>query len=160
MVVDDRIPTAPAPDPRGLDLGDRHPSPPVLRIGDAIDAADFDAATRLGSLRPVDVGSGAAALHVTIDDQHGFSVDSGKGGWSAVFGFYTPTIRQPELIPGQVRLLRSLLAGREDEGRHGHPGRRPKRHLHAAACAVTARRSAVSAREPRCDIGLPIRWVE
>jgi hypothetical protein len=30
-----------------------------------------------------------------------------------VFGFYTPTLRTTELIPGQVRLLRSLLAGRE-----------------------------------------------
>ena len=33
--------------------------------------------------------------------------------WTAVFGFYTPTLRTTELIPGQVRLLRSLLAGRE-----------------------------------------------
>jgi hypothetical protein len=35
--------------------------------------------------------------------------------WSAVFGFYTPTLRTTELIPGQVRLLASLLAGREDQ---------------------------------------------
>ena len=34
-------------------------------------------------------------------------------GWSAVFGFYTPSLRTTELIPGQVRLLRSLLVGRE-----------------------------------------------
>jgi len=34
--------------------------------------------------------------------------------WAAVFGFYTPTLRTPDLIPGQVRLLRSLLAGQED----------------------------------------------
>ena len=34
-----------------------------------------------------------------------------------MFGFYTPTLRSPELIPGQVRLLRSLLAGREADGR-------------------------------------------
>ena len=31
-----------------------------------------------------------------------------------MFGFYTPTIRRTELIPGQVRLLASLLAGREE----------------------------------------------
>jgi hypothetical protein len=30
-----------------------------------------------------------------------------------VFGFYTPSLRTTELIPGQVRLLRSLLTGRE-----------------------------------------------
>jgi len=34
-------------------------------------------------------------------------------GWLAIFGFYTPTLRTTELIPGQVRLLRSLLADRE-----------------------------------------------
>ena len=34
-------------------------------------------------------------------------------GWSATFGFYTPTLRTTDLIPGQVRLLRSLVAGRE-----------------------------------------------
>ena len=30
-----------------------------------------------------------------------------------MFGFYTPTLRTTDLIPGQVRLLRSLLYGRE-----------------------------------------------
>jgi hypothetical protein len=30
-----------------------------------------------------------------------------------VFGFYSPATRPTEMIPGQVRLLRSLLAGRE-----------------------------------------------
>ena len=30
-----------------------------------------------------------------------------------MFGFYTPSLRTTDLIPGQVRLLRSLLAGRE-----------------------------------------------
>ena len=83
------------------------------QIGDVLDPVDFDAATRLASLRPVDVGSGAAALHVTIDDEHGFSLDTGPTGWTAVFGFYTPTIRRTELIPGQVRLLGGLIAGRE-----------------------------------------------
>lgn len=82
-------------------------------IGSVLDAVDFDAATRLASLRPVDVGSGAAGLHVAIDDDHGFTVDDGPSGWTATFGFYTPTIRKTDLIPGQVRLLRSLLAGQE-----------------------------------------------
>ncbi len=86
----------------------------TLGIGDTIDPVDFDAATRLGSLRPADVGSGAAGLNVRIDDEHGFSIDTGKNGWAAVFGFYTPTIRRTDLIPGQVRLLKSLLLGREE----------------------------------------------
>ncbi len=34
-------------------------------------------------------------------------------GWTAIFGFYTRTIRPPDLIPGQVRALRSLLYGQE-----------------------------------------------
>jgi cell division protein FtsQ len=113
-VVDDRrVPTE-----TGLDLDSRAVASLTsqvrpLRVGSTLDPVDFDAATRLGSLRPADVGSGAAALHVTIDDEHGFSLDSGKDGWTAVFGFYTPTIRRTDLIPGQVRLLASLLAGRE-----------------------------------------------
>ena len=40
-------------------------------------------------------------------------VRSGKDGWSAVFGYYTPSLRTTDIIPEQVRLLRSLLIGRE-----------------------------------------------
>ena len=35
-------------------------------------------------------------------------------GWNAIFGFYTPTLRTTELIPGQVRLLRSLLLANDE----------------------------------------------
>ena len=48
-----------------------------------------------------------------MTDASGFVVRSGTGGWSAVFGFYTPSLRTVDLIPEQVRLLRSLLIGRE-----------------------------------------------
>ena len=48
---------------------------------------------------------------MTIDDEHGFSLDSGPDGWTAVFGFYTPTIRRTDLIPGQVRLLPASSPG-------------------------------------------------
>jgi cell division septal protein FtsQ len=85
----------------------------TLGVGGRLDAIDLDAATRLGSLRPSDVGSTAAALAVSVTDENGFVVKSMPGGWSAIFGFYTPSLRRPDLIPGQVRLLRSLLAGRE-----------------------------------------------
>jgi len=34
-------------------------------------------------------------------------------GWSAVFGFYSPATRPTGIIPGQVRLLRSFLVGKE-----------------------------------------------
>lgn len=115
-IVDDRR-TRPveAPDGRG-GVAAPYPSPifVAMKVGDSIDPVDFDAATRLGSLLPADVGSGSAGLHVRIDDDHGFTLDTGKDGWSAIFGFYTPTIRKTDLIPGQVLLLKSLLAGREE----------------------------------------------
>ncbi len=112
-VIDDRRVRSTSVTPP--DVQDEGPPAAVasVDVGSVLDAVDFDAATRLASLRPVDVGSGAAGLHVVIDDDHGFTVDSGPSGWTATFGFYTPTIRKTDLIPGQVRLLRSLLAGQE-----------------------------------------------
>ncbi len=86
-----------------------------LGVGARLDPIDLDAALRLGSLRPGDLGSAAERLSLRVDDAEGFTVRTGPGGWTAVFGFYTPTLRTTELIPGQVRLLRSLLAGREAE---------------------------------------------
>jgi hypothetical protein len=50
---------------------------------------------------------------VTVSDATGFVVGTSPGSWIAIFGLYTPSARPPSIIPGQVRLLRSLLAGRE-----------------------------------------------
>ena len=83
-------------------------------LGDRMPATDIDVATRLGSLTPADIGSAATALVVSIHDDEGFVVRAVSPGWRAVFGFYTPELRKPAIIPGQVRLLRSLLLGRED----------------------------------------------
>lgn len=83
-----------------------------LAIGGKLDAVEFDVATRLGSLVPGDVGSNATRLRVAITDLDGFVVTT-SGGWTAVFGVYSPATRSTDIIPGQVRLLRSLLAGRE-----------------------------------------------
>lgn len=85
-----------------------------LTVGDVLDPVDLDAATRLGSLVPGDVGSVANALLVTVSDANGFVLGTSPASWLATFGLYTPTRRPPDLIPGQVRLLRSLLDGRED----------------------------------------------
>ena len=82
--------------------------------GDRLDPVDLDAATRFASLKPVDVASASHTLRVTIVDSDGYEVRPDIGGWVALFGFYTPSLRTPDLIPGQVRLLRSLMAGRED----------------------------------------------
>ncbi len=94
-------------------IEDRRAASAGLSVGRALDAVDIDAATRLASLLPADVGSEAEGLFVFINDASGFTVRTKPATWQAVFGFYTPTLRTPELIPGQVRLLRSLLIGRE-----------------------------------------------
>jgi len=92
---------------------DRRAASAGLSVGRSIAPVDLDAATRLASLVPADVGSSAAHLAVQVTDASGFVVRSGKDGWSAVFGYYTPSLRTTDIIPEQVRLLRSLLIGRE-----------------------------------------------
>ena len=84
----------------------------TLAIGGHLDAVDADVATRLGSLTPTDVGSAAPKLRIVVTDGDGFVLTASKG-WTAVFGFYSPATRSTDLIPCQVRLLRSLLDGRE-----------------------------------------------
>ena len=95
-------------------VDDRRRDAAGFGLGTAIDPIVFDAAARLAALRPTDIGPGTARLRVSIDDARGFALDDGNGGWTAIFGFFTPTLRQTSIVPGQVRLLRSLLAGRED----------------------------------------------
>ena len=92
---------------------DRRAASAGLTTGALLDPVDLDAATRLASLVPADVGSSAASLAVEVTDQNGFVVVAKPDGWSAVFGFYTPSLRTTALVPDQVRLLRSLLIGRE-----------------------------------------------
>ena len=84
-----------------------------LVVGDILDPVDLDAATRLASLVPSDIGSTADRLLVTISDATGYVVGTSPATWIAIFGGYTPTVRPPTIIPEQVRTLRSLLAGRE-----------------------------------------------
>ncbi len=82
------------------------------RVGDTLDPLDLDIATRLLSLAPADVGSNAARLRVVIDEHEGWTLGPAQGdGWVAIFGLYTSELRRPDLIPEQVRVLRSLLAG-------------------------------------------------
>ncbi len=94
-------------------IDDRRAASAGLSVGLRLDPQDMDAATRLASLVPADVGSAAESLSVRITDEHGFVVRADPQAWLAIFGYYTPSLRTPELIPGQVRLLRSLLIGRE-----------------------------------------------
>jgi hypothetical protein len=94
-------------------IDDRRAASAGLSVGTRLAAADVDAATRLASLVPADVGSAAKALQVRVTDENGFVIRADPQGWLAIFGFYTPSLRTTDLIPGQVRLLRSLLIGRE-----------------------------------------------
>ena len=89
------------------------PPRPACSVGTRLDPQDVDAATRLASLVPADVGSAAKALQIRVTDENGFVIRADPQGWLAIFGFYTPSLRTTDLIPGQVRLLRSLLIGRE-----------------------------------------------
>lgn len=92
---------------------DTRASSAALAIGGSLDPEDLDAATRLAGLTPRDIGSLARSLVVVVTDENGFVVRTQPASWTAIFGFYTPSVRTPELIPGQVRLLRSLLDERE-----------------------------------------------
>lgn len=85
----------------------------TLRVSSQLDPVDLDVATRLASLTPAEVGSAAQGLAVGVTDENGFVLSSVPRSWVAVFGFYPRSQRSPELIPGQVQMLRSLLVGRE-----------------------------------------------
>ena len=84
-----------------------------LDIRSTLDPVDLDAATRLASLDPSQIGSASKALAVIVTDERGFTISSGPKGWLAVFGKYGRSQRTPALVPGQVQLLSKLLAGRE-----------------------------------------------
>jgi hypothetical protein len=84
----------------------------TLAVGDHVDALDLDVATRLASLQPKDLGTRAKVLDVHVSDADGWVVGPADG-WEAIFGLYTATVRPPDIVPDQVRLLRSLIGGRE-----------------------------------------------
>lgn len=143
-------------------LNDLRTAPPLLP-GDVITSLDVDIATRLASLTFADLGSAATRLSLVIDPQYGFVLQGeGEGfAWNAVFGIYSATIRPPEMLPGQVRLLRSLLAGRERKigwviladgqaGTFTEPGVRPP-----APPGATAEPSAVPSVAPSGSLVTP-----
>ena len=95
-------------------LYDDREGSPLLAAGQ-LTATELDVATRLASLTSEDLGTGATALTLRLLSDFGFVVQATGPSieWNAVFGIYSATIRPTSMIPGQVRLLRSLLAGRE-----------------------------------------------
>jgi cell division protein FtsQ len=107
-----------APVPRGAAdlpaISDERADAAGLSVGDALASVDLDAATRLASLEPADLASRADTLDLRVGDENGYVLAARPAGWEAVFGFYTPSLRTPEMIPGQVRFLRSLLVAQEE----------------------------------------------
>jgi cell division septal protein FtsQ len=111
---------APAPSPGSGGPGDglpvvtdRRAASAKFDVGSQLDPIDLDAATRLAGVTPKDIGSAASELRVSIEDGNGYVIRPVGVPWIALFGVYTPTLRPTDMIPGQVRLLRSFLAGRE-----------------------------------------------
>ncbi len=96
-------------------LDDQRAAAAAFTVGSILEPVVLDAALRLGSLRPADVGSAAASLDLRLDDASGFVMKAPGIGWTAVFGFYTPSLRTTDLIPGQVRMLRSYFAGHGED---------------------------------------------
>jgi hypothetical protein len=95
-------------------LFDDRTSSPLPAVGQ-LTATELDVATRLASLTPEDLGTAATTLTLRLLSDFGFVVEATGPSieWNAIFGIYSATIRPTNMIPGQVRLLRSLLAGRE-----------------------------------------------
>jgi hypothetical protein len=87
-------------------------APPV--VDDRLDPLDLEVTLKLLAVDPALVGSPAAALVLSADDEDGYVLTAEPDGWRAVFGHYTPNLRPPEIIDRQVQCLRSLLA--DDQG--------------------------------------------
>jgi hypothetical protein len=88
--------------------------PQFPAVGSRLGPIELDVATRLLSIRPADLGSSAGALEVHLDDRDGWTLRPAVARpWTAVFGFYSPTLRPADLLEYQTRLLHSLLDGRE-----------------------------------------------
>jgi hypothetical protein len=103
--------------PAGLPVVDdqRHATAPAMAVGGRLDLVDLAAILQLGAVTPTTVGSGAASLALTIDDQDGFALTAAPFGWRAIFGQYTLNLRPPDLIARQVQCLRSLLGTGESK---------------------------------------------
>ncbi len=84
------------------------------RVGSMLQPLELGIALQLLSLTPADVGSTAPGLVVAVDDADGWIMQpAAPDPWTAVFGFYSTTLRPPDLVAEQVRSLRSLITGKE-----------------------------------------------
>lgn len=88
---------------------------PELKVGDQLAQPDLTVMLDLGALTPATLGSTAASVVLSVEDDDGFVLSAEPSGWQAIFGQYTPTLRPTDIIPRQVQCLRSLLAAPEAE---------------------------------------------
>ena len=83
-----------------------------MTLGSVLPAMDLDVVKLLLTVTPEMVRSGVPELYLRLDDADGYVLDA-PGAWQAVFGPYTPGLRPPSIIPGQVQCLDALLAAHE-----------------------------------------------
>jgi hypothetical protein len=86
--------------------------PPVE--GSFLSAIDMEVMRHLLALTPELLGSRSQDLQLTVDDVNGYVLESRDRGWDALFGYYTPSLQPPDLIPRQVQCLRWVLASEEN----------------------------------------------
>lgn len=101
--------------------GDAPPALPIVRdrraaptggLGSVLVADDLAVARALAALAPLEVGSDAKQLALSVDNGDGWVLEV-PGAWHAVFGVYTPTVRPLALLPAQVQCLAGIVGARE-----------------------------------------------
>ena len=92
---------------------DRRASAQAMEVGGQVDPVDLAVVRLLAALRPAAIRSQAKRFVLAVDDAEGYTLAAEPRLWRAVFGFYTPTLRNPSLVPGQVQCLTALLPGAE-----------------------------------------------
>lgn len=87
------------------------PEPPT--VGTYLPQSDLAVMRQLLAVTPELLGSQAQDLRLRVDQADGYVLVSEDRGWRALFGYYTPTLQPPDVIPRQVQCLRWLLASEE-----------------------------------------------
>jgi hypothetical protein len=100
-------------------LDDQRSASRSLVVGDAVPAAELDAARRLLDLDPELLGSHADGFRLRIDDEYGFMLISERPAWEAALGFYQAAPDESEeqamaRLEAQVAAVRTLFADRPE----------------------------------------------
>jgi hypothetical protein len=82
-------------------------------VGTYLRQSDLEVMRQLLAVTPELLDSAARQLRLRVDEADGYVLESEDRGWRALFGYYTPTLQPPEVIPRQVQCLQWLLASEE-----------------------------------------------